>query len=290
MSQRHTSISSLPIDLSNWHVNYNLRDEVSMEILEVLDVAIRAAIKAGDRILEVYDKDFDVMIKEDKSPVTEADLSANHIIERILKEEYPHFALLTEEKVDDGLRFERKYSWIIDPLDGTKEFVKKNGEFSVNIALIDKESILLGVIYVPTTGQLFFAAKGHGAYEVQNGEKMPIHVSQRDGSLKLLVSRSHRTATTQQLIDENSDRILEVQELGSSMKGCYIAKGSYDAYYNFGRTMKWDTCAMECIVTEAGGVLRKLSGDKIDYWEENTANDHGFYILNKQSNCWLGKE
>ncbi|GAU77982.1 3'(2'),5'-bisphosphate nucleotidase CysQ [Fusibacter sp. 3D3] len=248
-----------------------------------LEAAIEAAMLAGEKILEIYTKDFEVCYKSDKSPVTEADIAANVVIEAILRKHFPSDGFLTEEAVDDDSRFTQKRFWIIDPLDGTKEFVKKNGEFAVNIGLVQEGEILLGVVYVPNTKTLYYAVRGYGAYQVLDQVTQRIHVSDRTASFRLLISRSHPSKRTLSLLEAYDDQIHTVTKMGSSLKGCLIATGAYDVYYNFGRSMKWDTCAVECIVKEAGGIFMKLDDRPIDYMEENKVN-HGFYIINRSEN------
>ncbi|GAB6106370.1 3'(2'),5'-bisphosphate nucleotidase CysQ family protein [Fusibacter bizertensis] len=249
-----------------------------------LDVALEAARCAGEKILEVYAKDFSVLYKLDQSPVTEADVLANHVILDILEKNFPDDGFLSEEVVDDASRFIKKRCWIIDPLDGTKEFIKKNGEFSVSIGLVEDNRVILGVIYIPVRGRFYYAVRGEGAYRVEDGGvPVKLSVSSRIKPFNLLVSRSHPSQKTLSLQKIHAKDILSVTEMGSAIKGCLIAEGLYDVYYNFGHSMKWDTCAMECIVQEAGGIMRRLDHKAIDYNEEDTHN-YGFYIINRIEN------
>ncbi|MBF4695332.1 3'(2'),5'-bisphosphate nucleotidase CysQ [Fusibacter ferrireducens] len=248
-----------------------------------LKAAIEAAKCAGEKILEIYRKDFKVCYKADESPVTDADIVANTIIESVLRERFPDDGFLTEESVDDDSRFTQKRFWIIDPLDGTKEFVKKNGEFAVNIGLVQAGQVLLGVVYAPFTKTLFYAVQDCGAYQVKDHVEKRIHVSDRIDSFRLLISRSHPSKKTEGLLKVYDEQIQSITKMGSSLKGCLIANGEYDVYYNFGRSMKWDTCAVECIVKEAGGIFMKLDDHAIDYMEESKVN-HGFYIINRSEN------
>lgn len=254
-----------------------------MEYKNELDVAIQAAIQAGKRILDIYSKDFGVSYKSDESPVTEADIAANEVILSILRANFPEDGILTEESIDDDSRFSKSRFWIIDPLDGTKEFVKKNGEFAVNIGLVERNQILVGVVYSPVRDALYYAVRGNGAYEEKAGVKRRLKVSERTDDYRLLISRSHPSSRTLELLKICKDCIGDVTEMGSSLKGCLIASGEYDVYYNFGRSMKWDTCAMECIVREAGGIFSRLDDQPIDYMEIEKVN-RGFYILNRMEN------
>jgi 3'(2'), 5'-bisphosphate nucleotidase len=248
-----------------------------------LDVAIKAATLAGERILKVYDKAFEVAYKPDSSPVTEADVSAGLAIEQFIRAHFPDDGFLSEEAEDDGSRHQSARFWVVDPLDGTKEFVKKNDEFAVNIGLVDRGEVVLGVVYVPVTETIYYAVSGQGAYRRQGDVIEKLRVSERRNPVRLLISRSHPSPRTSELIDQLKSRIECIQEVGSSIKGCLIAAGEYDIYYNFGTSMKWDTCALDCIVREAGGVMKRLDGEAIDYMERSPYNK-GFYILNSSAN------
>jgi len=249
-----------------------------------LRIALLAAKCASEKILEIYSKDFSVCYKNDQSPVTDADIQANQVILERLHESFPEDGFLSEETNDDASRFIRKRCWIIDPLDGTKEFIKKNGEFSINIGLIDEGEVVLGIVYVPVRDRAYYAVKGEGAYRMEsNGDIQRLHVSQRRKPYNVLISRSHPSKRTVSLLQVKAKDILCVSEMGSAIKGCLIAEGLFDVYYNFGHSMKWDTCAMECIVHEAGGVMRRLDDEMIDYTESETKN-YGFYMINAIEN------
>jgi len=255
-----------------------------MYLKKELETAIMAAKLAGEIIMSVYTQAFAVTIKDDKSPVTDADVKANKLILEKLSTIFPDDGYLSEEARDDASRFEKKRFWVIDPLDGTKEFVKKNDEFSVNIGLVDQGEVVLGVVYIPVRKRVYFAIKGEGAYRQEdNGEKVRIHVSNRVKPFNLLISRSHTSKRTISLLKLKAFEILSLTEMGSALKGCMIAEGLYDVYYNFGHSMKWDTCAMECIIEESGGIMRRLDDARIDYSEAETKN-YGFYIINNAQN------
>ncbi len=250
-----------------------------------LQAALEAAREAGKEIMDVYQRDFQVDYKSDKSPLTEADLRADGKIIDILSSAFPSYPILTEETVDDFQANEHSWCWIVDPVDGTKEFIKKNDEFTVNIALTYEKIIVLGVVYAPVFDEMYFAVDGHGAYlQLGNQEPEQIWVSDRVDQLRVLQSRSHQSKRCQDYVDRNLDRIETVTAMGSSLKGCRIAKGDYEVYYNCGRTMIWDTAAMEVIITEAGGILRQLTELDIVYDLKKLANDQGFYILNDMRN------
>ncbi len=255
-----------------------------MKLEKELNTALMAAKLASEKILEIYSKDFSVCYKNDQSPLTEADILANQVILETLINVFPEDGFLSEESTDDASRFIRKRCWIIDPLDGTKEFIKKNGEFSINIGLVDEGEVVLGVVYVPVRDRAYYAVKDEGAYRREsNGVVEKLNVSKRAQPFNLLISRSHPSKKTISLIQVKAKDILSVSEMGSAIKGCLIAEGLFDVYYNFGHSMKWDTCAMQCIVEEAGGIMRRLDDQMIDYLEDETKN-YGFYIINRIEN------
>lgn len=238
---------------------------------------------AGDEILKWYKQDFRVEYKEDSSPVTEADKAANEIIVNSLKREFKEIPVLAEESKDDPSRLGKKYCFIVDPLDGTKEFINKNGEFTVNIALVEDERPIVGVIYVPVLEELYYAAKGRGAFMAAKGLDRPITVSSRTGNVRLAKSRSHCSAELERLIEKN--HIEKIIVAGSSYKGCLLARGDVEVYYRFGRIMEWDTAAMDIIITEAGGIFCGMDGNLFKYNKEDPRNPTGFYALNLKENA-----
>lgn len=249
-----------------------------------LKAAKDCALKAAEEIIKIYNTDFDVEYKSDKSPLTLADKKSNDIITGTLKEMFPEYAILAEESEDDKSRLNNEWCWVIDPLDGTKEFLKKNDEFTVNIALSHKNKSVLGVVYIPVKGELYFAVKGMGAFSVINGVEKKLSVSANSDDIRLVKSRSHASDKLKQTIDKYESKIKEIKSAGSSLKGCLIATGDAEVYYRFGPTMEWDTAAMQCIVEEAGGVFMQLDDTEMLYNRENSLNDKGFYILNTLQN------
>lgn len=249
-----------------------------------LQIAKELAVKAGYEIMKVYTTDFSVELKEDNSPLTEADLNANAVIVSGLENEFSDYAILSEELQDDLIRMDNDYCWIVDPLDGTKEFIKKNDEFTVNIALSYQGKSIIGVVYVPVTEELYYAVEGQGAYYEFDNKVERIHVSEREEAIVLLSSRSHRRETFTNLVDNNSEKIDSIMAVGSSLKGCLIARGVADVYYRYGPTGEWDTAAMEVIVKEAGGIMKELNGLDFKYNRKNNINEIGFYILNSLEN------
>ena len=248
-----------------------------------LEVAKSAAIEAGKKILEIYhSEDFGVEVKADNSPLTKADKQANDIIGSILEKNFPEDSILSEESKDNLDRLNNEYCWIIDPLDGTKEFIKRNGEFTVNIALSYMKRVILGVIYVPVKEELFYASYNNGAFLMVNNEITPVRVSNSTENLRIAVSRSHITEQENKLIKKYG--IQNIIKSGSSIKGCLVANDIADIYYRYGLTSEWDTAAMQCIVEEAGGIFRQMDDTQMCYNRENNLNEKGFYILNKIEN------
>lgn len=253
---------------------------------ELINLFKKLAFDAGEEIMEVYRGDFEVSYKEDDSPVTMADRKANDLIVNGLKSRYPRVPVLAEESADNLSRLSEEYCFIVDPLDGTKEFVKKNGEFTVNIALVRGGNPIAGLIYVPVPGECYYGFKGQGAFLYKDKEE-PIHVSAQIGDIRLAVSRSHRSTDLDILIETNS--IKNIIVAGSAYKGCLLARGDVEAYYRFGRTMEWDTAAMQIIVEEAGGIFSGMDERSFTYNRENPENPTGFYCINRKENRLIAK-
>ena len=255
-----------------------------MDLQKPLEVCKKLAVSAGQAILEIYNKNYTIEYKDDHSPLTEADKASNEIIVEGLRKEFPDWAILSEESKDDKSRLDNDWCFIVDPLDGTKEFIKKNGEFTVNIGLSYKHKVVVGVIYVPVTEELYFSAKGYGAYLIKSGNSIRLKVSDKTQNLTLVGSKSHASDELKKLINDNKDRIKDIRSAGSSLKGCMVAKGEADIYYRFGYTCEWDTAAMQCIAEEAGGIFRQMDDTEMLYNRENNLNDKGFYIINTKEN------
>jgi 3'(2'), 5'-bisphosphate nucleotidase len=249
-----------------------------------LDIAKRISIEAGNAIIEIYNTSYDVEYKKDNSPVTTADKRANDIIKDQLIKIFPNYSILTEESEDDLSRLKNEWCWIIDPMDGTKEFLAKNGEFTVNIGLSYKSKIVLGVVYAPILKELYFGVKGLGSFLFFNNEIIKLNVTDKKKELTLIKSRSHNSSRLDNLINKNSGKIGKILQMGSSLKGCMIAKGAADIYYRFGNTMEWDTAAVQCIIEEAGGIVKQLDDTELTYNRKNSVNDKGYYILNHIDN------
>ena len=272
------------------------------DIRGLLRLAIKASVYAGKEILEVYDRDdFKITSKEDKTPLTLADSRAhNKIIEYLDQTNIP---VLSEEGIHLPYEDRKKwdYFWLVDPLDGTKEFIKRNGEFTVNIALIEKNTPMAGVIYVPVSKILYFANGDQGAYKItdveyddfddldfevirSNAQKLPLVDFER--SFTVVGSRSHMSEETEKFIiglKEEHDN-LEMISIGSSLKQCMIAEGKADIYPRFGPTMEWDTGAGHAIVNASGGCITKVDGTPLVYNKENLLNPH-FIVKGNLFDC-----
>ena len=242
---------------------------------------ITIAKKAGEAIMQIYAKDFSVEYKEDQSPLTEADLASHHLICDELSKLYPSIPILSEESADSfKLADENASFWCVDPLDGTKEFIKKNDEFTVNIALIQNQQPILGVIGVPAKGMVYAAVKGEGAFkQKEEKELLKIHVKPQDPDhLTFAVSRSHLDDHTKVMVVENNAETIPV---GSAIKLAYVAEGVVDVYPRFGPTMLWDVAAGQCVIEEAGGqVLWADNHHPMTYNIHHMKND-SFIAMNK---------
>ena len=260
-----------------------------MNYKQMIDKLLPVAKKAGQEIMEIYKEDFEVDYKDNNSPLTKADQNSNEVIVNYLKETYPQMAILSEESKDDKSRLDNKYCFIVDPLDGTKEFVKRNGEFTVNIALSKNNKSVLGIIYVPVTKEMYYAFENGGAFYKNEDMRdfKQIKVTDKEKDLNLVMSRSHASDELKQLIENNEDLIKDTKRAGSSLKGCLIAKGKAEVYFRFNPTMEWDTAAMQIIVEEAGGIFKQLDGTEMRYNRKNSLNDKGFLVLNKEKNNLL---
>lgn len=241
-----------------------------------IEEIVAIAKYAGDAIMQIYVKDFDVEFKEDNSPLTEADKKANDIIVEGLNALLIRFPILSEEgKI---IPFEERkgweYFWMVDPLDGTKEFIKKNGEFTVNIALIHNHIPVLGVVYAPALGEMYWAKRGEGAYK--NSIPLPLYTNtESDKQLKVVASKSHLSPETQEYIDDLAKTTgrIECVSKGSSLKLCMVAEGSADIYPRLAPTMEWDTAAADAIVRETGKMTYQYQHNiAMKYNKENLLN------------------
>jgi len=239
------------------------------------------AKKAGNEIMRIYQQDFEVDYKKDNSPLTKADIKSNDMIVESLKDLYPGIPILSEEnkEVPYNTRKNWEYFWLVDPLDGTKEFVKKNGEFTVNIALIHKDTPVLGVIYAPVLEILYYAQKDQGAFKQEKDKKpqrLPIYKHPNNDDLKVIVSKSHYNQETKDFVDNLKNKYkktIEFIRIGSSLKLCLIAEGKADIYPRLAPTMEWDIAAGQTIVEQAGGEVLNFKIKKpLKYNKQNLLN------------------
>ncbi|SFE50672.1 3'(2'),5'-bisphosphate nucleotidase CysQ [Roseivivax sediminis] len=227
---------------------------------DLTPVLRRLALEAGDAIMAIYEADdFDVKTKSDESPVTEADEAADALISAGLREAFPDIALVTEEQADSHDQEDADTFLIVDPLDGTKEFINRRGDFTVNIALVEDGVPTRGVVYAPAKGRLFYTdstgrtVEETGPFDKNTaGETTPLHVGEPDnGSLMVVASKSHRDEATDAYI--NKYNVKDMTSAGSSLKFCLVATGEADIYPRLGRTMEWDTAAGHAVLKGAGG-------------------------------------
>ncbi len=242
-------------------------------------VAIDVAISAGKRILEIYERGYSVEHKEDQSPLTEADMAAHAIIDDGFAEFTPEIPVLSEESAN--IPFDERASWqrywLVDPLDGTREFIKRNGEFTVNIALIDNHEPVLGVVYAPVLGVYYYACRGQGAFK-RDGVSAAERIHTRPhGHIPVTVagSRSHRGDSLERFLANLGE--YELISMGSALKTCLVAEGKADVYPRLGPTSEWDTAAAQCVLEEAGGLLTDMAMRPFRYNEkEELLNPHFF--------------
>ena len=254
-----------------------------MPTLDTIDIdhLIAVAREAGAAILEVYRTDFAVERKSDASPLTEADLRAHRVITARLGERYPEIPILSEESEHDAYEQRKDWDcfWLVDPLDGTKEFVKRNGQFTVNIALIEGGRPRAGVVYAPALDLLYWGEVGNGAFKREAGGQPIALTAPSEASRQRLViagSLSHPTPEMDAFLDEQRSRYEKVEfvAMGSSLKLCMVADGGADVYPRFGPTMEWDTAAAHAVVNAAGRrVLRHGSKDELRYNKPDLHND-----------------
>lgn len=244
-----------------------------------LDVAIDAVVEAGNAILEIYDGNYETSTKSDDSPITEADLKSNEIIKKILSS--TGHIILSEEDKDDQSRLLKETIWIVDPLDGTSDFIDKTGEFTVMIALVKNKKPILGVIGWPTEKTIFAAQKGSGAFRYSNNNWKKIHVTDITDLAKCRVvgSRHHLSDTEKMFIKKLG--IKNFTSIGSSLKVGKISSGEAEAYITTTNKMKeWDSAASYCIVNEAGGKMTDMYGNDILYNNEIVNHQNGILVTN----------
>jgi 3'(2'), 5'-bisphosphate nucleotidase len=239
---------------------------VTLERSELLESVIEIAIRAGKAIMEVYASDFSVELKDDRSPLTPADRAAHAIIVAGLRELPEGLPVLSEESAAGEVEDRRSWKrfWLVDPLDGTKEFIKRNGEFTVNIALIEAHEPVLGVVHAPVLGTVYAGAAGIGAFKQTAAGRLPIQVRRPAPSpLRVVGSRSHASPELADFLATLGPH--ELKPMGSSLKICLVAEGEADLYPRLGPTSEWDTAAAHAVLIAAGGSMMDVEGQPLAY-------------------------
>jgi 3'(2'), 5'-bisphosphate nucleotidase len=253
-----------------------------------MQAVVSIALEAGLAIMQVYREEITVSRKEDNSPLTQADLAAHLVITSRLAALQPEIPVISEESASIPYEERKKWNryWLVDPLDGTREFIKRNGEFTVNIALIDNHEPILGVVYAPALDLLFFAAKGEGAHRQQaNQPARAIHVRTFDPTqVTVAGSRSHADARLSRFLDRIGPHMLV--SMGSSLKICLVAEGRADVYPRLGLTSEWDTAAAQCVLEEAGGGLAGTDGRPLRYNTKDSLLNPEFFAVGAGSRNW----
>jgi 3'(2'), 5'-bisphosphate nucleotidase len=253
-----------------------------------IDDLIEIAVTAGEEILTIYAQDFSVANKQDDSPLTAADLAAHHSIVAGLNALTPDYPVLSEESA--ALPYSERQHWqrywLVDPLDGTKEFINRNGEFTVNIALIDQGQAVCGVVHVPVSGVTYAGEKNTGAFKREDGRNTMIHVTRPTAKpVRVVGSRSHAGDSLQALLGKLGEH--ELVSMGSSLKLCLIAEGKADFYPRLGPTSEWDTAAAQAVVEAAGGQVVTLDGKPLRYNTKDTLLNPHFLVFGDEQIRWL---
>jgi 3'(2'), 5'-bisphosphate nucleotidase len=259
-----------------------------MNLKELIDPITDLAVDAGRAILEVYATDFDVQSKDDESPLTQADLASHRCIVAGLESLTPDIPIISEEEGLPGFEERGKWQryWLIDPLDGTKEFVNRNGEFTVNIALIDSNRPIFGVVHVPVQDKTYIGCEGHGAELREGNATKAIHVAEASGQpLRIVGSRSHRGSSLDAFLEKVGES--EMIPMGSSLKFCVVAEGDADIYPRLGPTSEWDTAAAQAVVEQAGGKVLELDGKPLSYNAKEEILNPWFIVVGAADKDWL---
>ncbi|MEL6710745.1 MAG: 3'(2'),5'-bisphosphate nucleotidase CysQ [Pseudomonadota bacterium] len=251
----------------------------------LLNDVVNIAQTAGRAILAIYERDFAVQQKADQSPLTAADLASHQQIIAALSELTPDVPILSEESAEVPYAQRKTWSryWLVDPLDGTKEFIRRNGEFTVNIALIEQGRPVLGVVYVPTSGVCYAGEVGIGAWKQQrSGERTKIYPALPcEQPLRVVASRSHVSAGLQQMLDQMNE--YQLVSMGSSLKLCQVAEGAADVYPRLGPTCEWDTAAAQAVVEAAGGQVTDVTGQPLRYNQKDSLLNPHFLVFADQA-------
>lgn len=239
-----------------------------------IDDLIEVTLKAGEIAMAIYAREHDVAIKQDNSPVTEADLAVDDLLFPALRDHYPDIPVVTEERsATQGVMPRQGKFFLVDPIDGTKEFIKKTGEFTINIALVEDGVPVAGIVYAPAIGRLFVGDVSSGAREIDSaGHSRKIAVRGCGEDMTAVASRSHLTKETEDFISQN--KISDCVNAGSSLKFCLVAAGEADIYPRFGPTMEWDTAAGHAVLLAAGGQVLTCDGSPLSYGKPQFRNPY----------------
>jgi 3'(2'), 5'-bisphosphate nucleotidase len=256
---------------------------------QVLGQLVDISRRAGTAILEWYDGDMGITQKADESPLTNADLASHELINKELTRLWPDIPVLSEESADISWETRQGWQqyWLVDPLDGTKEFINRNGEFTVNIALIRDHQPIMGIVHVPVTDSSYFGAKGTGAWR-QHGSATATAIAVRQPTAEPAVivgSRSHANPELGTQLDSLGPH--ELISMGSSLKFCRVAEGLADFYPRLGPTCEWDTGAAQAVVEAAGGQVVKIDGSPLGYNGKATYLNPHFFVFGDSGKDWL---
>lgn len=263
-----------------------------MELSQLLQPVIEIARASGEVILDIYQRgDFEKNIKSDDTPVTSADMAAHKLVKARLQALTPDIPVLSEEDVSIPLAERGNWTcyWLVDPLDGTQEFIAGSGDFATIIALVENNQPVLGVVYGPVSGVSYYAAKGYGAWkEMPGGEKQRLSVLRHEdklSSLSIAISRRQDIKAITDRLDPN--RHYDLVPLGSAaLKSCLVAEGTVDCYLRLGPTGEWDTAATQCIVEEAGGRILDMTLSPLSYNERDSLENPNFIVLGDTELPW----
>lgn len=259
-----------------------------MNLEELVEPVTALAVEAGNAILTVYATEFDVESKADESPLTQADLASHNCIAAGLAQLTPDIPIISEEDGLPGFEVRGQWEryWLIDPLDGTKEFVNRNGEFTVNIALIDAHRPVLGVVHVPVQDKTYIGCEGRGSELRDAGSVSKISVAAASNSpVRIVGSRSHRGTSLDAFLAKLGDH--DMVAMGSSLKFCTVAEGNADIYPRLGPTSEWDTAAAQAVVEQAGGQVLELDGKPLSYNAKADILNPWFVVTGPRDHDWL---
>jgi len=256
---------------------------------QLIEKVVQLAQQAGEAILAIYkSEEYEIKTKEDESPLTTADLAANEIIEKSLRSLTENWPVLSEES--ESISYEERksweYYWLVDPLDGTKEFIARTDEFTVNVALIHNGSPIMGVVYVPVTGVCYYALKGEAAYKQALGKEREL-ISVRpcaDEKIVVTMSRRHDPDRVKALLDQFKS--FDIVVCGSSLKFCLIAEGAADVYFRYGPTSEWDSAAAQCVVEAAGGAVLTMDMQSLCYNAKDSLINPPFIVIGDGKKDW----